>query len=102
MSTSSQQQPPCTDQLVLVGGDGGEDGLCEHPALVPVAADVGEAARPRHPRPALQHHQVQPRLELVHRVQHDLPSLQTIASFALYGLSTFNEDQWPLKYFLNM
>ena len=94
MSTSSQQLAAGrgTDQLVLVGGDGGEDRLREHPALVAVAADVGDAAGAGHPRPALQQHQVQPRLELVHRVQHDLPGLQTFGSLALYVLSTFNED----------
>ena len=65
-----------TDQLVLVGGDCSEDSLREHPCLVPQPGDVGDGARGGDGGPRVQQHQVDPGLELVHRVQHNLTILK--------------------------
>jgi hypothetical protein len=60
---------PMTYQLVLIGGDGGELGLLEYEAPVELLLYVGDglARLPLSPP-----HQVDPRLELVHRVQDHL------------------------------
>ncbi len=58
-----------TYQLVLIGGDGGELCLREYEAPVELLLYVGDGlAR----LPLTPPHQVDPRLELVHRVQDHL------------------------------
>ena len=65
-----------TDQLVLISGDCSEDCLREHPGLVSQPGDVSDGARGGDRGPGVQQHQVNPGLELVHRVQHNLAVLK--------------------------
>ena len=60
-------------QLVLVGGHRGEDCLGEHPSLVVVLVQVGDVVH--RAGGGVHSDQVNPGLELVHGVQHDLPVL---------------------------
>ena len=59
--------------MILVSSDCGKDSLCEDPGLVPEPGEVSEGNRDG--VGLVHHHQVDPRLELVHGVQHNLSIL---------------------------
>lgn len=58
-----------TYELILIGGDSGEYGLREYEGLVRLLLEVHDRLGRTRVRPL---HQVDPRLVLVHRVQHQL------------------------------
>lgn len=58
-----------TYELILIGGDSGEYGLREYEGLVRLLLEVHDLLRRARVRPF---HQVDPRLVLVHGVQHQL------------------------------
>ena len=77
-----------TDQLVLVGSHSGEDCLGEDPGLVVVLAQVVDtrdgAVR------GVDHYKVNPWLELVHGVKHNLPVLVELVVGQLHLLKGNN------------
>lgn len=62
-----------TYELILIGGDSGEYGLREYEGLVRLLLEVHDRLRRARVRPL---HQMDPRLVLVHRVQHQLQIIQ--------------------------
>lgn len=58
-----------TYELILIGGDSGEDGLREYEGLVGLLLEVHDRFRRARVRPF---HQVDSRLVLVHGVEHQL------------------------------